>query len=144
MSPKRSRVREQRKKEAQAVEQPHPEQELSPAQRYAHHQRTRAYPHLSHFATTLDFPLDEFQHQACEHLEKGDGVLVAAPTGAGKTIVGSSRFTSPFNNTAKRFTPPPSKRSRTRNFTTFNVSTVRTTLDCSLVMRQSTAKHPLL
>jgi ATP-dependent RNA helicase HelY len=34
------------------------------------------------------FPLDEFQVQACESIEAGRGVLVAAPTGAGKTIVG--------------------------------------------------------
>lgn len=109
MSPKRSRVREQRKKEAQAVEQPHPEQELSPAQRYAHHQRTRAYPHLSHFATTLDFPLDEFQHQACEHLEKGDGVLVAAPTGAGKTIVGEFAVHLALQQHRKAFYTTPIK-----------------------------------
>ena len=34
------------------------------------------------------FGLDDFQRRACEALEAGSGVLVAAPTGAGKTIVG--------------------------------------------------------
>ncbi|MDX6255275.1 MAG: ATP-dependent helicase HelY [Frankiales bacterium] len=43
---------------------------------------------LTEFASAYDFPLDAFQVRACEALERGDGVLVAAPTGAGKTIVG--------------------------------------------------------
>ncbi|WP_129359650.1 DEAD/DEAH box helicase [Rothia uropygioeca] len=43
---------------------------------------------LGLFESTLDFPLDEFQREACEVLQEGDGVLVAAPTGAGKTVVG--------------------------------------------------------
>ena len=32
--------------------------------------------------------LDDFQVEACQALEAGHGVLVAAPTGAGKTVVG--------------------------------------------------------
>jgi len=36
----------------------------------------------------LPFTLDEFQVHACEALEDGHGVLVCAPTGAGKTVVG--------------------------------------------------------
>ncbi|MUN54333.1 DEAD/DEAH box helicase [Kocuria koreensis] len=40
------------------------------------------------FESSLDFPLDDFQREACEVLQDGDGVLVAAPTGAGKTVVG--------------------------------------------------------
>jgi ATP-dependent RNA helicase HelY len=43
---------------------------------------------LDAFAARYDFPLDEFQVTACAALEAGDGVLVAAPTGAGKTVVG--------------------------------------------------------
>src|SRR5580765_2551438 len=43
---------------------------------------------LAVFASTLGFPLDPFQVESCEALEAGRGVLVAAPTGAGKTIVG--------------------------------------------------------
>lgn len=40
------------------------------------------------FARGYDFPLDGFQREACEHVAQGRGVLVAAPTGAGKTVVG--------------------------------------------------------
>jgi len=35
-----------------------------------------------------EFGLDPFQIEACQALEAGKGVLVAAPTGSGKTIVG--------------------------------------------------------
>ncbi|WP_439032941.1 DEAD/DEAH box helicase [Gordonia terrae] len=43
---------------------------------------------LDSFAARLTFRLDDFQRRACEALEGGHGVLVCAPTGAGKTIVG--------------------------------------------------------
>ena len=43
---------------------------------------------LAEFAGQLPFRLDRFQIQACEALERGHGVLVCAPTGAGKTVVG--------------------------------------------------------
>jgi len=36
----------------------------------------------------LSFELDPFQERSCEALEDGHGVLVCAPTGAGKTVVG--------------------------------------------------------
>src|SRR5665647_873576 len=47
-----------------------------------------AQPQLDAFAKGYDFPFDDFQVQACRAVAAGDGVLVAAPTGAGKTIVG--------------------------------------------------------
>ncbi|OBJ57888.1 RNA helicase [Mycobacterium sp. 1423905.2] len=45
-------------------------------------------PELDRFATELSFQLDDFQRRACAALERGHGVLVCAPTGAGKTVVG--------------------------------------------------------
>jgi ATP-dependent RNA helicase HelY len=47
-----------------------------------------AQPQLDAFAKGYDFPFDDFQAQACLAVADGAGVLVAAPTGAGKTIVG--------------------------------------------------------
>ena len=47
-----------------------------------------AQPQLDAFAKGYDFPFDDFQVQACRAVADGAGVLVAAPTGAGKTIVG--------------------------------------------------------
>src|SRR4029079_8217934 len=43
---------------------------------------------LASFAGQLPFARDDFQQRACEALEGGHGVLVCAPTGAGKTVVG--------------------------------------------------------
>jgi ATP-dependent RNA helicase HelY len=40
------------------------------------------------FVGLYEFGLDDFQQRACRVLERGHGVLVAAPTGSGKTVVG--------------------------------------------------------
>ena len=47
-----------------------------------------ALPELARFTAELPFSLDDFQRRACAALEHGHGVLVCAPTGAGKTVVG--------------------------------------------------------
>src|SRR3954470_22802855 len=62
--------------------------EAGPAERYANFRAQQASPVLGDFRALYDFPLDDFQVRACAALESGDGVLVAAPTGSGKTIVG--------------------------------------------------------
>lgn len=43
---------------------------------------------LDRFASDYPFGLDDYQVKACTDLDEGAGVLVAAPTGAGKTVVG--------------------------------------------------------
>jgi ATP-dependent RNA helicase HelY len=40
------------------------------------------------FQALYDFTFDAFQVEACRALQQGHGVLVAAPTGSGKTLVG--------------------------------------------------------
>ncbi|MFD0922047.1 DEAD/DEAH box helicase [Saccharopolyspora rosea] len=60
----------------------------SPAEAYAAHRRRSAHPRLADFTDELSFELDAFQRTACQALESGHGVLVCAPTGAGKTVVG--------------------------------------------------------
>ncbi|CAM5713001.1 DEAD/DEAH box helicase OS=Streptomyces alboniger OX=132473 GN=CP975_06320 PE=4 SV=1 [Streptomyces alboniger] len=65
-------------------------EDLSPAERYAA-ARKRAVEQataLASFREMYEFGLDPFQIEACKALEAGKGVLVAAPTGSGKTIVG--------------------------------------------------------
>ena len=43
---------------------------------------------MNRFRSQYPFDLDPFQLEACQALEEGRGVLVAAPTGSGKTVVG--------------------------------------------------------
>ncbi|MEU1127959.1 DEAD/DEAH box helicase, partial [Streptomyces sp. NPDC005899] len=65
-------------------------EDLSPAERYQA-SRVRAAEQataLGPFREMYEFGLDPFQIEACKALEAGKGVLVAAPTGSGKTIVG--------------------------------------------------------
>jgi len=61
--------------------------QLSPAERYAASRSRVRQPVLEAFRSGLRFELDPFQIEACSSLENGRSVLVAAPTGAGKTIV---------------------------------------------------------
>src|SRR5215211_3891383 len=60
----------------------------TPAEAYARFRQRRTSPLLAAFADGYPFGFDDYQREACGHLEAGSGVLVAAPTGAGKTIVG--------------------------------------------------------
>src|SRR5688500_937379 len=60
----------------------------SPAEQYAAARRRGAHPALADSTAELGFALDPFQVEACEALDEGAGVLVCAPTGAGKTVVG--------------------------------------------------------
>ncbi len=55
----------------------------TPAQRYAAFRRRSP-----DFEALYDFEFDDFQRRACEALSGGMSVLVAAPTGSGKTVVG--------------------------------------------------------
>ncbi len=60
----------------------------SPSERFAAARLRRRYTELNSFRALLSFELDDFQISACEALEDGHGVLLCAPTGAGKTVVG--------------------------------------------------------
>ncbi|MER6900739.1 DEAD/DEAH box helicase, partial [Amycolatopsis sp. NPDC000740] len=60
----------------------------SPAEAYAASRRRAKHPQLTRFSAESAFEFDDFQIRGCEALEEGHGVLVCAPTGAGKTVVG--------------------------------------------------------
>ncbi|MFJ2541786.1 DEAD/DEAH box helicase [Microbacterium sp. NPDC087589] len=60
----------------------------SPSERYAAAREAAGHPATVAFAASQKFELDPFQIEGCHALEDGSSVLVAAPTGAGKTIVG--------------------------------------------------------
>jgi ATP-dependent RNA helicase HelY len=61
--------------------------DLSPAERYAASKQRAGLPILAAFRSRQRFDLDPFQLEACAFVERGKSVLVAAPTGAGKTII---------------------------------------------------------
>ncbi|MDO5034071.1 MAG: DEAD/DEAH box helicase [Actinomycetaceae bacterium] len=65
-------------------------EELSAAERYRQAKKRAAYARTqrANFALNFDFEFDDFQKQALEQVDAGQSVLVAAPTGSGKTIVG--------------------------------------------------------
>lgn len=83
----------------------------SPAERYtAALGRSRAGSSaLGQFNKLYDFDLDTFQVQACESLEAGRGVLVAAPTGSGKTVVGEFAIHLALESGRKCFYTTPIK-----------------------------------
>src|SRR5260370_32381984 len=83
----------------------------SPAERYAsNRRRTEGQgPALREFQSLYDFALDPFQIDACKALESGDGVLVAAPTGSGKTVVGEFAVHLALKHGQKCFYPTPIK-----------------------------------
>jgi ATP-dependent RNA helicase HelY len=67
-----------------------PASPASPAERYAaaRSRISRDGPELTAFQQLYDFSFDDFQLHACKALNAGHGVLLAAPTGSGKTVVG--------------------------------------------------------
>jgi ATP-dependent RNA helicase HelY len=60
---------------------------LSAAERFQAAKVRNRSRNLELFRADLRFDLDPFQFAACDSLDQGRSVLVAAPTGAGKTIV---------------------------------------------------------
>ena len=84
-------------------------EDLSAAERYARAKVKQVAPSYNSFLELLDFALDPFQEQACHALAKGKGVLVAAPTGAGKTIVGEFAIHLAIEKNQKVFYTTPIK-----------------------------------
>ncbi|MEY3994914.1 MAG: hypothetical protein RL690_310 [Actinomycetota bacterium] len=60
----------------------------TPAEKFAAAKVRNQYKETTAFVQSFDFEFDPFQVAACHAVEEGSGVLVAAPTGAGKTVVG--------------------------------------------------------
>jgi len=60
----------------------------TPADRYTAFRDRQSAPELAGFRALYDFDFDDFQVEACYALSAGHGVLVAAPTGSGKTVIG--------------------------------------------------------
>ena len=80
--------------------------EPAPAERHAA-SRERAL--LGDFPELYPFGLDDFQRQGCLALARGHSVLVAAPTGAGKTVVGEFAVHEALRTGRKCFYTTPIK-----------------------------------
>ena len=83
--------------------------ELSPAERFAKAKQSRKNSAVAQFTELLNFPLDPFQEEACQALASGSGVLVAAPTGAGKTVIGEFAIHLALQQQQKVFYTTPIK-----------------------------------
>jgi ATP-dependent RNA helicase HelY len=81
----------------------------TPAERYAAAKNRGKFQATESFKKGYDFPFDDFQIEACHAIESGKGVLVAAPTGAGKTIVGEFAAHLAIKTGAKCFYTTPIK-----------------------------------
>ncbi|MFI7582347.1 DEAD/DEAH box helicase [Kocuria sp. M1N1S27] len=75
------------------------------AQQRTAHSRTE----LAVFQRRLEFEMDDFQVAGCQALEEGRGALVAAPTGAGKTVVGEFAVHLALSRGQKAFYTTPIK-----------------------------------
>ncbi|GAB3074634.1 ski2-like helicase [Corynebacterium aquatimens] len=65
--------------------------------------------HLDEYRAAKSFPLDPFQIEACEAVEEDHGVLVCAPTGSGKTVVGEFAVSLALSRGTKCFYTTPIK-----------------------------------
>lgn len=114
----------------------------SPAERYASYRERTAGsgPALLDFRTLYDFDLDPFQIEACKALEGGSGVLVAAPTGSGKTVVGEFAVHLALTAAPSASTPRRSRRCRTRSTPISSAATGPRRSGCSPATTASTAR----
>ncbi len=58
---------------------------------------------------TFPFELDEFQKEACEHINNGKSVVVCAPTGAGKTVIAQHAIHKALEENTRIFYTTPLK-----------------------------------
>jgi ATP-dependent RNA helicase HelY len=74
---------------------------------------------VDEFAAAYPFELDEFQRRGCLALAGGRGTLVAAPTGAGKTVVGEFAAWLALRQGGKAFYTTPLKALSNQKFGDF-------------------------
>jgi ATP-dependent RNA helicase HelY len=91
----------------------------TPAERYAAARNRGRHPLTTEFLNQFEFGFDDFQIQACHAVEDGKGVLVAAPTGAGKTVVGEFAAFSALSRGKKCFYTTPIKALSNQKFFEF-------------------------
>ena len=113
MSPKRKR----RRASMEAAEPQ--ESSWSPAEGMAQFRQQQKIDRSfrSRYVEGLSFTPDHFQIQAMDALEAGRSVLVAAPTGAGKTVVGEFAVALSLSTGSRAFYTTPIKALSNQKFT---------------------------
>ena len=91
----------------------------TPAERMAASKARGSHPITVEFSDSFDFPLDDFQIKSLHYVEDGNGLLVAAPTGAGKTVVGEFAAYLALRKGKKCFYTTPIKALSNQKFTEF-------------------------
>ena len=115
MSPKRKR----RRASMEAAEPQ--ESSWSPAEGMAQFRQQQKIDRSfrNRYVEGLSFTPDHFQIQAMDALEAGHSVLVAAPTGAGKTVVGEFAVALSLSTGSRAFYTTPIKALSNQKFTDF-------------------------
>jgi ATP-dependent RNA helicase HelY len=85
------------------------EKVIPPPEKFAAAKKRSTHPLTQEFVDSFDFAFDDFQIAACNSVEDGHGVLVAAPTGAGKTVVGEFAAFLAIKHSKKCFYTTPIK-----------------------------------
>ena len=85
------------------------EKVIPPAEKFAAAKKRSTHPLTQEFVDSFDFAFDDFQIAACNSVEDGHCVLVAAPTGAGKTVVGEFAAFLAIKHSKKCFYTTPIK-----------------------------------
>ena len=77
------------------------------------------HPDVTQFEHLYGFSFDDFQQRACNAVADGSSVLVAAPTGAGKTVVGEFAAWLALKGGGKTFYTTPIKALSNQKYSDF-------------------------
>lgn len=69
---------------------------------------------------TFPFELDDFQKEACEHINNGKSVVVCAPTGAGKTVIAEHAIHRAIETNHRVFYTTPLKALSNQKYSDFS------------------------
>lgn len=93
----------------------------SPAERFAATKNKANFPLTNKFHDSQIFDLDDFQLRGCHALEAGDSILIAAPTGSGKTILGEFAIFQALAQKKKVFYTTPIKALSNQKYQDFSL-----------------------
>ncbi|WP_288767455.1 DEAD/DEAH box helicase, partial [uncultured Varibaculum sp.] len=111
--------RRRKRKKSAATANANDWESLSAAEKLATFKRNQLAGEAGSFASRFDFPFDDFQQRALAALEGEKSVLVAAPTGSGKTLVGEFALFLALKRGVRAFYTTPIKALSNQKFRDF-------------------------